>query len=306
MGHSAMPFAQCPSTVGSVRDMYENTLVGVVVPAYNEERHIGAVIESVPEFVDRLYVVDDCSTDDTWTEIQAHAASADEQVVTEDGISRALTDGGSGTVDFPQGDPATGPTLMPVRHAKNRGRGGAVKTGYQLAVIEGLDVVAVMDGDGQMDGAILDRMIDPIVNGEADYTKGNRLVDSETWAAMSNWRLFGNAVLTVMTKIASGYYGMRDPQNGYTAVSTETLKDIDVGGLFEGYGFLNDMLVRLSRHDKRVVDVPMEAIYEDEESGIQYRTFVPYLSWLLLKMYVWWLSAWVRTSAGRLSLDPAS
>jgi glycosyltransferase involved in cell wall biosynthesis len=286
--------------------MYENTLVGVVVPAYNEERHIGEVIESVPAFVDRLYVVDDCSTDDTWAEIQAHAAPAtDEQVVAEDGIERALTDGGTTAADFPQGDPATGPTLMPVRHATNRGRGGAVKTGYQLAAIEGLDVVAVMDGDGQMDGAILDRMIDPIVNGEADYTKGNRLVDSETWAAMSNWRLFGNAVLTVMTKIASGYYDMRDPQNGYTAVSTETLEDIDVGGLYEGYGFLNDVLVRLKRHDKRVVDVPMEAIYEDEESGIQYRTFVPFLSWLLLKMYLWRLGARLRHSADRLGPDPA-
>lgn len=286
--------------------MYGNTIVGVVVPAYNEERHIGQVIESVPTFVDRVYVVDDCSTDDTWAEIQAHAPAATaEQVVSEDSLERALTDGGTRPSAFPQSNPASGPALMPVRHDKNRGRGGAVKTGYQLAVIEGIDVVVVMDGDGQMDGAILDRMIDPIINGDADYTKGNRLVDSETWAAMSNWRLFGNAVLTVMTKIASGYYDIRDPQNGYTAVSAETLEDINVAGLFEGYGFLNDMLVRLSRHGKRVVDIPMDAIYEDEESGIEYRTFVPYLSWLLLKMYLWRVTIWLRNSANRLRIDPA-
>jgi hypothetical protein len=122
---------------------------------------------------------------------------------------------------------------------------------------------------------------------------------------MSNWRLFGNAVLTVLTKISSGYYGMRDPQNGYTAVSVEALRDISVGQLYEGYGFLNDMLVRLSRHQKRIVDVPMKAIYNDAESGIQYRSFVPYLSWLLLTMYCWRVWALIRTQASRLTYNTA-
>jgi hypothetical protein len=148
-----------------------------------------------------------------------------------------------------------------------------------------------MDGDGQMDPAILDRIVEPVVSGKADYAKGNRLVDADSIEQMSYWRLFGNALLTAMTKVASGYYGMRDPQNGYTAIDAETLTDISTESVYEGYGFLNDMLVRLGAHGKRVVDVHMQAIYDDEESGIQYRTFAPVLSWLLLKLFVWRL--WV-------------
>lgn len=284
--------------------MYEQTLVGVVVPAYNEEDFIGAVIDSVPEFVDRLYVVDDASTDGTWAEIKAHAEAAKQtEVVTETGSQLSRTDGGFSVSTFPEEEPQFDEAIVPVQHAQNRGRGGAVKTGYQLALTEDIDVIAVMDGDGQMDGEILDRMIDPIVNGEADYAKGNRLVSPDHWEEMSNWRLFGNTILTVLTKMASGYYGMRDPQNGYTAVSVDALQDISVGELYEDYGFLNDMLVRLGRHRKRVVDVPMQAIYNDAESGIQYRSFVPYLSWLLLTMYCWRLWAMVRARAKRVPSD---
>lgn len=296
--------------------MYEETLVGVVVPAYNEADFIGKVIDSVPEFVDRLYVVDDASTDDTWAEIKAHAeaeaaakaeaeAEVETNVLPEAGPGTGRTDGGFTVSAFPDDQPEFDETIVPVQHAENRGRGGAVKTGYQMAMAEDIDVVAVMDGDGQMDGDILDRMIDPVVNGEADYAKGNRLVSPDHWEEMSNWRLFGNAVLTVLTKISSGYYGMRDPQNGYTAVSVDALRDISVGQLYEGYGFLNDMLVRLSRHQKRIVDVPMKAIYNDAESGIQYRSFVPYLSWLLLTMYCWRVWALIRTQASRLTYNTA-
>lgn len=283
--------------------MYENTLVGVVVPAYNEESFIGEVIESVPEFVDRLYVIDDASTDDTWQVIQTYAeATRESEVVRESARSRSRTDGGFRLAPDPNGDQQFEETLVPVQHSQNRGRGGAVKTGYQLALVEDIDVVTVMDGDGQMDGEILDRMIDPVVNGTADYAKGNRLTSADHWAEMSNWRLLGNGILTVLTKVASGYYGMRDPQNGYTAVSVETLEDISISELYEGYGFLNDMLVRLGRHNKRVVDVPMRAIYNDAESGIQYRSFVPHLSWLLFTMYLWRLWTVVRTHVARLSM----
>jgi glycosyltransferase involved in cell wall biosynthesis len=284
--------------------MYEQTLVGVVVPAYNEADFIGSVIDSVPEFVDRLYVVDDASTDSTWEEIIAHADDATIEALAQPEPDVGIADGGVSIATMPKDDPQFGATVVPVQHTRNRGRGGAVKTGYRLALEEGIDVVAVMDGDGQMDGQMLDRLIDPIVNDDVDYTKGTRLSSPEHRAEMSHWRLFGNGVLTVLTAIASGYYGIRDPQNGYTAVSIETLRDISIDQLYEGYGFLNDMLVRLSRHRKRVVDVPMRAIYNDEESGIQYRSFVPYLSWLLLTMYLWRLWAMVRTHADRLSPTP--
>jgi len=274
--------------------MYKDAYVGVVIPAYNEESFIGEVIDSVPDFVDRLYVVDDCSTDDTWEEIKARAA--EQAVVPEGSGGVELTDGGHSVSPFPESEPEFDRTVVPVSHSVNRGRGGAVKTGYQLALVEGIDIVAVMDGDGQMDPDILNRMLDPIVDGEADYTKGNRLVGPDHWEEMSNWRLFGNFVLTALTKVASGYYRVRDPQNGYTAVSVEVLEDIELGDVYEDYGFLNDMLVRLGAHNKRVVDVTMEAIYDDEESGIQYHSFIPTLSLLLLRMFLWRL--WVRYGLG--------
>ena len=312
--------------------MYENTTVGVVVPAHNEAAHIGEVIESIPSFVDRCYVVDDCSTDGTWAEIIAQVEpNVPRPVVTADGgVDRDLPDGpvsegatpaadgpaaDAGEVDTARSSTGDGvglsaspgpdgeyeDTVVPVRHRVNRGRGGAIKTGYQLALVEGIDVVAVMDGDGQMDPDVLDRIIDPVVAGDADYAKGNRLVDADHWAAMSRWRLFGNAVLTLLTKVASGYWRMRDPQNGYTAVSAETLADVGVDHLYEDYGFLNDVLVRLRAHGKRVVDVPMTAVYEDEESGIQYRSFVPKLSALLLWGFLWRL--WATYGLGDLDTD---
>jgi hypothetical protein len=108
------------------------------------------------------------------------------------------------------------------------------------------------------------------------------------WAAeLSRWRLFGNVVLTGITKIASGYWGMTDPQNGYTAVSARALRSIDLDALYDDYGFLNDMLIRLRAVDARVVDVPMRARYGEEESGIAYSSFVPRLSVLLLRRYLW-------------------
>jgi len=314
--------------------MYENTTVGVVVPAYNEASFIGEVIESIPSFVDRCYVVDDCSTDGTWAEITAHVEpNTPRPVVTADGgfegvggpAGEGVTPGANGPTadgdDAETADPARssaggngvglsaspGPdgefedTVVPVRHRVNRGRGGAVKTGYQFALVEGMDVVAVMDGDGQMEPDILDRIIDPVVAGNADYAKGNRLVDADHWAAMSPWRLFGNALLSLLTKVASGYWGVRDPQNGYTAVSAEALADIGVDRLYEDYGFLNDVLVRMGAHGKRVVDVPMTAVYEDEESGIQYRSFVPKLSGLLLWGFLWRL--WTTYGLGDRDTD---
>jgi glycosyltransferase involved in cell wall biosynthesis len=271
--------------------MYEGALVGVVVPAHNEEAHIVEVIDSVPDFVDRLYVIDDCSTDGTWAQITARADAGTVAVTGDPPVRRNWTDGGERLPPSREDHIGSDRTVVPVRHAENRGRGGAVKTGYNLALSEGIDVVAVMDGDGQMDPAILDRIVEPVVSGKADYAKGNRLVDADSIEQMSYWRLFGNALLTAMTKVASGYYGMRDPQNGYTAIDAETLTDISTESVYEGYGFLNDMLVRLGAHGKRVVDVHMRAIYDDEESGIQYRTFAPVLSWLLLKLFVWRL--WV-------------
>ena len=261
-------------------EMYEEYRVGVVIPMYNEEQFVDDVLTGQPAFVDRVYAVDDCSTDGTWAEIQRHAATESHptDVTTNSHVANSVS---------PDGGHRQRADIVPIQHDHNRGRGGAVKTGYKAALNDEMDIVAVMDGDGQMDPAILDRFLDPIVAGEADYTKGDRLATPALREQMSNWRLFGNVLLTGLTRVASGYWEMSDPQNGYTAISRDALERIDVDDLYEDYGFLNDILVHLNVHDADVIDVPTAAHYGEEESGIRYRSFVPLLTVLLLSRFLW-------------------
>jgi glycosyltransferase involved in cell wall biosynthesis len=251
--------------------MYNDKSVGVVIPAHNEEAFVGRVIETLPEFVDRVYAVDDCSDDGTWAEIQRHAERAN-RTRRE---STTLADGGA----------TFGGVVEPIRHETNRGRGGAVKTGYRHALADGIDVVAVMDADGQMNPDMLARIVEPVAEGWADYAKGTRLLHRDR-KQMSNWRFFGNSLLTYLTKISSGYWKMSDPQNGFTAIAGDALARIDIDGLYDDYGFLNDMLTTLNVHQCRVVDVSHPAVYGDEQSGIRYSSFVPRLSLLLARNFV--------------------
>ena len=242
-------------------DRYEETDVGVVVPAYNEAEHVGDVLEEMPPFVDRVYAVDDASQDGTWSEIR----------------TRALTDGG---------DPVDA-RIVPIRHAENRGAGAALATGYQRALADGMDVTVAMDADGQMDPDRMTALLDPIVDGTADYAKGNRLCDSEYRAAMPPFRQFGNWLLTLLTKVASGYWKTMDPQNGYTAISGRALEALDLEALPDGHDYTNDILVRLNVADLRVADVAMPAVYGEEESSIAYSRFVPATSATLLRSFLW-------------------
>lgn len=253
--------------------MYRGNTIGVVIPAYNEAGFVGNVITTVPPFIDRVYVVDDCSTDDTWTEIQQHARLVNGRARTDE----PLADGGSAFVQ----------RVVPIRHEQNGGVGAAITTGYARARDDGIDVVAVLNGDGQMDPNNLARVADPIVDGVADYVKGNRLVFRDYRRGMSAWRFFGNSVLSFLTKVASGYWKLTDPQNGYTAISGTALEELDLDELYEDYGFLNHLLVHLNARGMRVADVAMPAIYGDETSGIRYSKFIPRLSWLLLRSFVW-------------------
>jgi glycosyltransferase involved in cell wall biosynthesis len=256
--------------------MRNGKTIGVVVPAYNESGLVGDVIRSIPEFVDRVYVVDDCSTDGTWDEIRAAARDVNERTTPPD-QGRLHADGGRSALG----------AVVPIRHDRNRGVGAAIKTGYRRAHDEAIDVTAVVSGDGQMDPGILDRIVDPVVEGHADYVKGNRLSRSDYREEMSAWRLFGNVVLTLMTKVVSGYWRISDPQNGYTAISSRALDAIDVEDLYDDYGFANDLLVALNVHGMRVVDVDMKAKYGEEESHIRYSRFVPKLSTLLARRGLW-------------------
>ncbi|TMT86888.1 glycosyltransferase family 2 protein [Haloterrigena sp. H1] len=256
--------------------MYKGKRIAVVVTAYDEAAFVGRVIETIPDFVDRIYAVDDASPDDSWRVIQRVATRVNENADGET-TDRALTaaDGGDDR------------RVVPIRHAENRGYGGAVKTGYRRAVADDIDVVAVMNGDGQMDPAILDRIIDPVVTGEADYAKGNRLLHADDRDGMSTFRFVGNAMLTGLSKFATGYWSLGDPQNGYTAISSEAIERLDLKEITDRYGFLNHLLTHLNVAGCQVTDVPMSAIYGDEDSSITYGSFIRFVSLLLLRSFYW-------------------
>jgi len=183
--------------------MYQGYKLGIVVPAYNEAKLISETLESMPQSADRIYVVDDGSTDNTRQIIQGF----------------------------------NGERFCMLSNGHNQGVGAAIATGYKKALEENIDIVVVMAGDNQMDAKHLPELLAPIIKGEADYAKGNRLSRPAHRRGMSNWRFFGNWVLTLLTKIAAGYWRIRDPQNGYTAITREALKRIDLYKLYPGYGY---------------------------------------------------------------------
>jgi glycosyltransferase involved in cell wall biosynthesis len=234
--------------------MLEGKTVAVVVPAYDEEALVGATIRAFPRFVDRIFVVDDASRDGT-------AAAA-----------RAVGD----------------PRVEVLSHEHNAGVGAAIVTGYQRALAERIDVACVMAGDNQMESADLEKLALPVARDEVDYTKANRLISGEAWQQIPRSRYLGNAVLSFLTKIASGYWHVADSQSGYTAASREILEQLDLDRIYRGYGFPNDMLVHLNVWNARVRDVPSRPVYGvGERSGIKIRKVVPRISWLLVKGFFW-------------------
>ena len=216
--------------------MLEGKRVAVVVPAYDEEALVVETLRGIPEFVDSVYVVDDASRDGT------------EERVRELGDDRVEV----------------------IRHEQNRGVGAAIVTGYRRALAEGIDVTCVMAADNQMDPDELRSLVEPVARGEVEYAKANRLVSGEAWKIIPRTRYLGNAVLSLLTKIASGYWHVADSQAGYTAISHAALQRLDLDQLYPRYGFPNDVLVHLNVQNARVRDVPSRPIYNvGEQSGIQ-------------------------------------
>ena len=228
--------------------------IAVVVPAHDEEQLIAETLRGIPELVDRIYVVDDASRDET-------AARAREV-----------------------GDPR----VEVIRHERNRGVGAAIVTGYKRAIEERMDVTCVMAADNQMDPADLDALVRPVVAGEVDYAKANRLITGEAWRVIPRTRYLGNAVLSLLTKIASGYWHVADSQSGYTAIALPMLERLELDRIYRRYGFPNDMLVHLNVWNARVRDVPSRPVYGvGERSGIRLYSVVPRISWLLWKGFLW-------------------
>jgi len=234
--------------------MYKGKTIAVVVPAHNEETQIERTLRTMPDFVDRIVVVDDCSEDAT-SRVAQGAAEQDRRVLL-------------------------------IRHSVNRGVGGAISTGYVWCRDNDIDVAVVMAGDGQMDPADLPVLLDPVVEDRVDYAKGNRLVTGEAWKRIPHARYLGNSGLTFLTKIASGYWHVTDSQTGYTALNKRALRLLPLEDIYPRYGMPNDFLVTLNIYNMRVADIPVNPIYGiGERSGIKYGRIIFKLSLLLMRLF---------------------
>jgi glycosyltransferase involved in cell wall biosynthesis len=229
--------------------LYKERRISVVIPAYNEEDFIPVVVKTIPAFVDAIIVIDDRSTDETFN---AALGSADQRTK----------------------------VLQP---PENQGVGGATIFGYREAMSNGSDIVVKVDGDGQMDPECLPRLLDAIIDDGYDYAKGNRFLDPDALPEMPKLRLFGNIALTFLTKVATGYWQVFDPQNGYTAIRAEMLRKLNLNAVHRRFFFENDMLLQLSLHDARVKDVAIPARYGSEVSSLNPLQIIATFPLLLLQ-----------------------
>jgi glycosyltransferase involved in cell wall biosynthesis len=214
--------------------MYKDRRIAVVIPAHNEAPHVGGVVAGMPDYVDHILVIDDCSKDETLA------------------MATATTDA----------------RVAGWRSPANLGVGGATILGYEKALELVCDIAVKMDGDGQMPPEHLHLLLDAIIEGDYDYAKGNRFLAGESLHSMPRHRLIGNIILTFLNKLTSGYWHIFDPQNGYTAISAVTLRRLDLRRLNPRYFFENDMLIALNFHNARVADVAIPARYGEEHSGL--------------------------------------
>ncbi|MCA0242582.1 MAG: glycosyltransferase family 2 protein [Proteobacteria bacterium] len=216
--------------------------VAVVIPSYRVRAHVLSVLGDIGPEVERIFVVDDACPEASGDFVEQSCRDARVRVL---------------------------------RHAQNQGVGGAVMTGYRAAIDEGYDIIVKLDGDGQMNPQLLPAFVQPILDGHADYTKGNRFFNLEAVERMPRARLIGNAALSFMTKFSSGYWQLFDPTNGYTAIHRDVAGYLPFDKISQRYFFETDMLFRLNTLRAVVVDVPMEARYADEVSNLKIRRVLP-------------------------------
>ncbi len=216
--------------------MILNNKIAVIIPCFKVKKHIVDVVSSIPEYIDLIIIVDDCCPEKTG-----------------DFVKKEIEDD----------------RVKVLYHKENKGVGGAVMTGYSAAIEEKIDIFVKIDGDGQMDPMLIIDFIYPIIEGESDYTKGNRFFNLEKILEMPKMRLFGNAVLSFLTKISSGYWNVFDPTNGFTAIHRDVAKLLPFQKISNRYFFETDMLFRLNTLKCVVVDVPMDARYGDEVSNLK-------------------------------------
>ncbi len=226
-----------PKTYNSTNSGYQpNNHIAVVIPSYKVVRHIEDVILQIPQQIWHIYVIDDCCPENSGKFVEEKISD---------------------------------PRVRIIYNKENLGVGGAVMVGYRAAIDDGAEVIVKIDGDGQMDPSLIWNFVEPILNGEADYTKGNRFFDLEEIRAMPASRLFGNAILSLITKISTGYWNLFDPTNGYTAIHADVARHLPFRKISNRYFFETDILFRLNTLRAVVIDVPMDAKYGFETSGLK-------------------------------------
>lgn len=283
--------------------MLNNKTIAVVVPAYNEETQIGMVIESMPAFVDRIIVVNDCSKDTT-----AEVVARYVQQQAETGLPLSLANGRAHNTPYNRAEQVIAEkekreeVLYPsvqlynntpekdrvilLNHKQNSGKGAGIVTGYKFCKDWGFDCVAAMDGDGQMDPSELESICSPVVFENIDYVKGNRLIHRSAWLVIPRLRFLGNSVLSILTKLASGYWRVSDTQTGYTAISRKAIQSFPIHAIYRRYGYPNDILVKLNIAMCTIREVEIKPVYNiGEQSKMKISKVVPTVSWLLLKSF---------------------
>ncbi len=232
--------------------MYKQHRIGIVIPAYNEKDLILETLRGIPEYVDTIFVINDASTDRTLEMIVEHKVVDDR--------------------------------IQLINHAKNQGLGQTLIDGYLASAASDIDITAVMAGDNQMHPDDLPTLLDSLIEGGFDYVKGNRLLHGDV-DTMPRHRFFGNAMLTILTKFATGYYSLMDPQCGYTAIRNTALRGIPIHTMTRGYGYNADILCMLNIRKFRVTDVEVRPVYGREISKIKLWKYVPKTSLLLMRLF---------------------
>lgn len=283
--------------------MIENKTVAVVVPAYNEEQQIGRVLETMPGLVDRIIVVNDGSSDTTRSVVEEyikadsrdHAHPAIGQVTIQPTLYNEAEvflqelDKKEVELFVPSEVVNTQPgnsRIILIDHLRNGGVGAAIATGYKWCKDNNIDCTAVMAGDGQMDPEELIEICRPVIEEEIDYVKGNRLIHRSAKYLIPQKRYLGNSVLSIMTKMASGYWRVSDTQTGFTAIGKKALRKIEIGKIYRNYGMPNDMLVRLNLAKCTLKEVEIKPVYRiGEQSKMRIARVIPKLSWLLFRSF---------------------
>ena len=283
--------------------MLKGKTIAVVVPAYNEETQIGFVIEEMPDFVDKIVVVNDCSKDKTEEVVRSFWESPFNEGIRIENITaleitgryqranKALQEQMVNEIKFfnPSEVTNTNPEddrIILINQTKNSGVGAAIARGYKWCKDHGIDCTAVMAGDGQMDPDELEGICLPVINEGIDYVKGNRLIHRSAHLIIPKVRFFGNSVLSILTKLASGYWQVSDTQTGFTAISNKALNAIELYNIYKSYGMPNDMLVKLNIAMCTLKEVEIKPVYEvGEKSKMKVSKVIPRVSWLLLKSF---------------------